>query len=101
MVATPGEADIIEVAIPSVEMSSSGNGENVKESKKKSRKERKREKKERKLAEKQRIEDSLDPAIEFAEPPEEHDEQLKQKMLQEFREWVKLQPHFVNCRTGE
>lgn len=99
MVATPAETDVIEVAVPAVEIDSSGDG--VQEGKtKKSRKERKREKKERKLAEKQRFEDSIDPAVEFAEPPEEYDDQLKQKMLQEFREWIKLQPHFVNCRTG-
>ncbi|OQR68061.1 clavesin-2-like [Tropilaelaps mercedesae] len=103
MVATPAEVDVVEVAVPAVEMGSSAGsgGDNVKESKKKSRKERKREKKERKLAEKQRIEEALDPATEFAEPPEEHDEHLKQKMLQEFREWVKLQPHFINCRTDD
>ncbi|XP_022693175.1 clavesin-2-like isoform X1 [Varroa jacobsoni] len=102
MVATPGEIDAVEVAVPAIDVDSrERGGDSVMESKKKSRKERKREKKERRFAEKQRIEEALDPAIEFAEPSEEHNEQLKQKLLQDFREWVKLQPHFVNCRTDD
>ncbi|XP_003743555.2 clavesin-2 [Galendromus occidentalis] len=99
MVATPKEVEVVEAvtAVDTPTNNSNGNESN----KKKSRKERKREKKEKKLQEKQRIEEALDPAVEFAEPPEETDETLKQAMLQEFREWVKLQPHFVNCRTDD
>jgi len=92
MVATPND-----VETPCVEVSPELTGV----AKKKSRKERRREKKEKKALEKQQRIEEQDPNNEFLEPPEEMDKDLQQKVLQEFREWVKLQPHFVNCRTDD
>ncbi|XP_029836347.3 clavesin-2 [Ixodes scapularis] len=81
--------------------------EQCKSSGKKSNKDKKTQKK----AEKQQLkeqqqrnsvaEDLADPIKEFMQPEEEENEELRNKAIQAFREWVLQQPHFVNPRTDD
>ncbi|CAN7995897.1 unnamed protein product [Ixodes pacificus] len=81
--------------------------EQCKSSGKKSNKDKKAQKKAEKQQQKEQqqrnsvTEDLADPIKEFLQPEEEENEELRNKAIQAFREWVLQQPHFVNPRTGK